>query len=161
MTDAKKAAALLEQEQSQTKKPETSIADTTPAVKPKITDLASLRAAVGMPVNDLVDVVRTIYPKYDKPLNSKCEHGDEYGIDLRPDAFEALLQKFVPQEIAAAQRVKRPENRKANCRIHARLTDSVSRQFRDALSADGFSIQAWIEKQVYTYLRERKTEKKG
>ena len=77
---------LLEQAAPQTKDRTESIAQ---PVK-KINSLVTLRLVKNLPVRDMVEVVRVLYPKYDKIIQSKCEHGDEYGVQIRPDAFQAL-----------------------------------------------------------------------
>ncbi len=128
-----------------------SIAQQVPQVK-RIDSLVSLRTAKGLPVKDMVEVVRTLYPKYDKVIQSKCEHGSEYGIQIRPDAFQALVQKFAPEVVR-----RRNHDRKRNAnRIQARLTETVVRRLRQALEADGYTIQSWMEKQVYSYLEGRR-----
>ncbi len=100
----------------------------------------------------MVEVVQTLYPKYDKIIQSKCEHGKEYGIQLRDDAFHALLQKFAPETIK-----RRDHDRKRNAnRIQARLTETVIRQLHKALAEDGYTVQGWIEEQVYSYLERRR-----
>ena len=38
-------------------------------------DLQILRLGKGVPAQDMVELVRKLYPKYDKTLHSKCEHG--------------------------------------------------------------------------------------
>ena len=64
-------------------------------------DLRQLRLMCGAPVKDMVEVVRALYPKYDKVIQSKVEHGDEYGIQLRPDAMRALLYHFSTERPSA------------------------------------------------------------
>lgn len=146
-----KVASLLEQQKPQTKDHDPSIADTANPVKAHINVLAALRIDKKLLAKEMVDVVRVLYPRYDKMLHSKCEHGKEYGIQLRADALNALLQKFDPE---AAKRKQRKRKRDAN-RIFARLTEIVARQFRKALDDDGYTVQGWIEKQVYDYLERR------
>jgi len=150
----KEAVLLLEQTEPQDQMVSNhspSIPDSSPAVKQIVNDLASLRAAKGIPVRDMVEVVQTIYPKYDKIIQSKCEHGKEYGIQIRDDAFHALLQKFAP-EIMKRRHCDRKRN--AN-RIQARLTEPVAQQLHKALAEDGYSVQGWIEERVYAYLEGR------
>lgn len=150
----KEAVLLLEQTEPQDQPVSNhnpSIPDSPTAVKQRIDDLASLRTVKGIPVREMVEVVQTIYPKYDKIIQSKCEHGKEYGIRIRDDAFHALLQKFAPEIMK-----RRNHDRKRNAnRIQARLTEPVARQLHKALAEDGYSVQGWIEKQVYAYLEGR------
>ena len=55
-------------------------------------EVRALRLENNLPAKEMVSVVRELYPKFDKTLMSKCEHGDLYGIDLRPDALAAIKQ---------------------------------------------------------------------
>lgn len=155
MITKKEAVLLLEQTEPQDQpvsNHNSSIPDSPPAVKQRIDDLATLRTAKGIPVREMVEVVQTIYPKYDKIIQSKCEHGKEYGIQIRDDAFRALLQRFAPEAVK-----KRDRDRKRNAnRIQARLTEPVARQLHKALAEDGYSVQGWIEEQVYSYLEGRR-----
>ena len=135
---------LLEQAAPQTKDRTESIAQ---PVK-KINSLVTLRLVKNLPVRDMVEVVRVLYPKYDKIIQSKCEHGDEYGVQIRPDAFQALMEKFAPEIVK-----RRARDKKRNTgRIQVRLTEVVAAKLRKALEEDGTTVQAWIEKQVYAYL---------
>lgn len=126
-----------------------SIPDSALAVKPNI--ITSLRLANGLPVRDMVAVVHALYPKYEKTLHSKCEHGAEYGIQLRPDALRALLDAFAP-ELARRQAYDHERNSR---RIQARLEADVLYRFRMVLAEDGYTVQDWIEKQVLEYIEGR------
>lgn len=59
-------------------------------------ELMELRVGRGLPAREMVAVVQELYPKYDKTMQSKCEHGEEYGVLLRPDALTALYSRFAP-----------------------------------------------------------------
>ena len=62
-------------------------------------ELRELRISRQLPAKEMVSVVKEIYPKYDKTMQSKCERGDEYGIRIRQDALEALYAKFDPEKL--------------------------------------------------------------
>lgn len=126
-----------------------SIPDSTLPVKPNI--ITSLRLAKGLPVRDMVAVVQVLYPKYEKTLHSKCEHGAEYGVQLRPDALHALLDAFAPER---ARRQAYDQERNSR-RIQARLEADVLCRFRMVLAEDGYTVQGWIEKQVLEYIEGR------
>ena len=85
--------------------------------KGKVNPLRNIRVDNDIPAADIVAEVQTIYPKFDKPLLSKCEHGDEYGVCLRRDAMELIVGKY------AAEQTVRIENRKLKNRISCRLSD--------------------------------------
>lgn len=44
-------------------------------------ELRCLRVDLGLPAKDMVAIVQTLYPKFDKTMQSKCERGDEYGVE--------------------------------------------------------------------------------
>lgn len=62
-------------------------------------ELRCLRVDLGLPAKDMVAIVQTLYPKFDKTMQSKCERGDEYGVNIRPDAMKALYERFAPERL--------------------------------------------------------------
>lgn len=101
-------------------------------------ELRNLRVRNQLQVKDMVEVVRTLYPKFDKTVQSKCENGDSYGIMLRPDAMEALYKVFEPEALERRRRLKK-ERHKLTCRISARLTDSEYLLLQQHMEADGYA----------------------
>lgn len=137
----KKVAALLEQKQPQAKNHDFSISANSDFVKPENLDLQAFRTEKGLMAKDVVEVVKGIYPKYDKVIHSKCEHGDEYGIRLRSDAALALLERFAPDRLI---KPKRDRHKKSN-RIQARLSDDLYAQTRRHLQQTGKTAQDFLE----------------
>ena len=103
--------------------------------------LRALRSERRIPVADIVGVVASGYPKFDRYLLSKVEHGDEYGIQLRADAIRALLQRYAPE---ALERPRRPNRKKRN-RIQARLPDTLFEQLQRHLQQSGQTAQDFLE----------------
>lgn len=99
-------------------------------------NLRDLRLKFSIPSQDMVDVVRTLYPKYDKPLQSKCEAPDVYGVELRRDARKALYMKYDPEGWAKYKR--RIDGHKLQNRVQCRLDDETFRRFVAKYRADGF-----------------------
>jgi len=119
-------------------------------------ELRKFRLSKGVPARDMVAVVQQLYPKYDKTIQSKCERGEDYGIQLRKDAMAALVERFAPEQIKGGDRHKR------QCRIQCRLDDDVYEDLRRCVIEDGFkNTQEWLERLVITYLatRSRKRER--
>lgn len=141
----KKVTALPQQSRPQEPGPIPMIPANAPGVK---IDLAELRSAKKIQAKEMIEVVASIYPKYDKYIQSKVEHGDEYGVQLRQDAMIALLTTFAPERL---KRRRRSNRRKAN-RIQARLTDDVYNRLQLAIKANGDSIQDILEGAVLAYL---------
>ena len=121
--------------------------------------LRDLRISQQLPAKDIVAVVQAIYPKYDKTLQSKCERGDEYGIQLRQDAMAALLAKFSPCLIQTA--TKKGDGHKLTSRISCRLSDEEYAELQQFVKAEGFdTMQAWLACRVRKYIkRKRKAAK--
>lgn len=111
-------------------------------------ELQSLRERSGCKSIEMVDVVKGIYPKYDKYIHSKCENGREYGITLRPDAMDALVQRFAPD----LQNKSRKPNRSKPNRIYARLPDALYRQLQQHLERIGKTMQDFLEELITKHL---------
>ena len=120
-------------------------------------DLRSLRQSRGILAKDMVAVVRELYPKYDKTIQSKCENGDVYGIQLRPDAMAALLAAFPPEAMEAPHKPKK-ERRRLTCRIAARLEQAEHEALQQRLKADGVTMQQWLTSVVREYLASKAGE---
>lgn len=144
----KEVTALPQQSRPQEPSPKPMIPAKPLAVK---NDLAELRTSKNLQAKEMIEVVSAIYPKYDKFIQSKVEHGDEYGIQLRNDAMDALYEKFAPER---RKRHSKPNRRKAN-RIFARLSDDVYARLQQAVKANGDSIQDILESAVLRYLAQK------
>lgn len=114
-------------------------------------ELRELRIGLQLPAKEMVSVVRDIYPKYDKTMQSKCERGNEYGVQIRRDAMDALLTKFAPEKLNV--RKKKSDGHKYTCRISCRLPDEHYLLLQKHVKTDGYStMQDWLTDQVQKYL---------
>lgn len=114
--------------------------------------LRELRLRMGIPVADMVAVVRQIYPGYDKALQSKCEHGDRCGVNLRTDAMDALYAAFDPNRTTAPGRRKKDAHR-LPCAVKARLDQTSYAALQQAIRANGYTtMQDWLANQVRAYI---------
>ena len=102
----------------------------------------------------MVEVVQQIYPKYDNTVQSKCEHGDEYGINLRSDAMRALLHRFAPDRQIARKKGKRTKPHRGQ----ARLSDAVYGQLQRLITRSGVTMQDFIEGLIFDYIAKQKGE---
>ena len=146
----KEVTALPQQSRPQEPSPTPMIPAKPPAVKCDL-DLAELRSSKNLQAKDMIAVVSAIYPKYDKTIQSKVEHGDEYGIQLRPDAIGALIERFAPER---RKRPRKASRHKAN-RIYARLSDDVYNRLQQVVKANGDSIQDILESAVLQYIAQK------
>lgn len=134
--NTKKEAALLTQEQpqAQTKEPTHNV-NHFGAVVNAPNRLRELRLKKEVLAKDMVNTVRRYYPRYDKHLQSKCEHSSLYGVRLCDDAMEALIRRYAPEDLAPE---KKPENRALPCRVSCRMTAQEYGQLMTCVSRDGF-----------------------
>ena len=115
-------------------------------------ELRSLRLAKNLPVRDMVEVIKPIYPKFDKTIQSKCENGDAYGIELRKDAMEALYIAFDPEGLIKKR--KKKDFHRLNCRISCRLEDAEYEKLKRLVEAAGYpTMQDWLSAMVRQYLQ--------
>ena len=132
----KKEAVLLEQEQPrvQTKNPTNNVNHLGASVNAP-NRLQDLRLIKKVPAKDMVNTVRRYYPRYDKHLQSKCEHSSLYGIRLCDDAMAALIRRYAPEDLAPE---KKPENRELPCRVSCRMSVEEYDQLMTCVSRGGF-----------------------
>lgn len=113
--------------------------------------LRDLRHSCGATPQEMVDFIREEYPKYDKPLQSKCEHTDLYAVELTYPAFKALYQKFDPE---GWEKYKRhTDGHLLKCRVYGRLPTEVYRRFIAQIRQDGYkTVQQWMTDVVLAYI---------
>lgn len=122
--------------------------------------LRALRLEKNIPPKEIVEVVREMFPKYDKMLQSKCEHSDTYGIELRKEAMDAILAKYNPEQLEAIKR-KRRGGHKLTKRISCRLADDEYDKLIKYTHEDGFDeMQAWLTFIVRKYLKSKAGKEK-
>lgn len=122
-------------------------------------ELRKLRTSRQIPAKEMVSVVRVLYPKYDKTMQSKCERGDEYGIQIRRDAMDALITKFAPEQLGTIKQ-KKGDRHKLSCRISCRLYDDEHSELLGYIKEDGFdTTQAWLAQYTRQYINRKRKAK--
>lgn len=120
-------------------------------------DLKKLRTSKNIPAKDMVAVVKALYPKYDKTVQSKCENGDAYGVCLLPDAADAIIDTFAPE---LKHKPKKKDTHRLTCRILCRLENDVYEELQRNVKADGYTtMQDWMTDIVKRYNREKRAER--
>lgn len=116
--------------------------------------LRDLRLSCGATPQELVDAVRETYPKYDKPLQSKCERTDLYAVELTYPAFRDLYQRFDPEGWKKYKR--HTDGHTLTCRVYSRLATETYRRFLAQIHQDGFaSVQEWLHDAILAYINAR------
>ena len=99
------------------------------------------------PAKDVVSAVQTVYPKYEKTLQSKVTSG-EYGIEWTDKAAKAVAELV----LNGAQ--KKRDTHRYSKRISARLPDTMHARLLRVIGERGFeSVQSWLIYIVTDYLR--------
>lgn len=121
--------------------------------------LRDLRINNKIPVKEMVEIVKRFYPRFDRTTQSKCEHGRECGIDIKPRALDALLAEYAPEQLEA-ERHRRDGYHRLKRRITCRLEDGEYNALTKRIREDGFdTVQSWLTWIVRNYLRkEQKNE---
>lgn len=122
-------------------------------------DLKHIRTSKNIPAKEIVEVVKSLYPSYDKTLQSKCENGDAYGVCLLPDAAKAVLRSFAPEL------QKKKDGHRLTCRISCRLEKPEYESLMKNIKAEGFvTTQDWLSDMVRRYnakMKNNNLEPKG
>lgn len=104
-------------------------------------ELRELRVTKQIPAKDMVAVVQSLYPKYDKTVQSKCENGEAYGVTIRPDAMTALYKRFAPERLEPPKRTRHGQHRLISCR----LEDGDYAALQQLIEASGCAtVQDWL-----------------
>ena len=120
-------------------------------------ELMSLRLRKNISTKDIITVAQKLYPSFDKTLLSKVSHADKYGIVLRRDALDALIDEFAPEAKPAVKRQRNGRHRLTR-RIACRLTDEVADELQQQIQADGYkTTQDWLDDVVQQYLASKKS----
>lgn len=119
-------------------------------------DLKKLRISKNIPAKDMVAVVKALYPKYDKTVQSKCENGEAYGVCLLPDAAEAIRDTFAPE----LKKKRKKDHHRLTCRISCRLENDVYEELQRNVKAEGYAtMQDWLTDVVKRYNRQKKAQR--
>lgn len=110
--------------------------------------LLRLRVEQSIPMADMVDVVKEAYPKFDKPLLSKCMNSAAYGVGLVPDAAKAIFQKFDPD---GKFKSRSKDRHKQPCSVRCRLDKETYQKLTEKIHRDGTTVQNWLFGQIQAY----------
>lgn len=124
-------------------------------------ELRDLRLSKQLPAKDIVAVVQKLYPAFDKTMLSKSEHGHKYGVSLRRDALDALIDEFAPE---ARETVKWQRNgrHRLTRKVMCRLEDEDYAALQRYIEADGHStMQDFLSHLIKNYILRRSSMEPG
>ena len=109
--------------------------------------LRDLRLSCKLSASQIVEAVQTVHPKFDKPLLSKCEHAEDYGVQPLPSTIKAA------RSLAPDWKPKHADRHKHRFTLRCRMDADVHGRFMERIKQDGYqTAQAWIMAQVLAYL---------
>lgn len=110
-------------------------------------ELRDLRISNGLPAMEIADAVKTVFPKFDRYLLSKCEQPDDYGVKLLPRGMEAA-RALVP-----GWKPKKKDGHRNQFRIYCRMDEQTYLALIAQIRCDGFNtVQDWMLGQVKAYI---------
>lgn len=107
----------------------------------------------GISQPEAARAIRDFYPGMDKPLLSKVENPDKYGIRLVNGAEQALIDAFA----TTAVNVRKPDKRRKPKRIQCRMSQAQYERLQRALNAAGYdTMQDGIEAIINEWLNKER-----
>ena len=104
----------------------------------KVNTLQALREENNLTADEIVHLIKEKYPRYDRFLQSKCEHSELYGVTLVPQAMRLLVERY------AGLVPSKEEKRTLKNRIVCRLSDEDFKLFTEKYKADGFTTRQGV-----------------
>ena len=129
------------------------VAQTSEAVNP----LREIRDKSGASTQTVISIVQRRHPKYDKTLQSKCEHTELYGVQLADDSMKDLRRELTPEEEKKAAWVRQGRHRLTNS-VSCRLSKEENERFRKIAkqSGDG-TVQSYLAEMIRDRIYEYET----
>lgn len=111
-------------------------------------ELRDLRLSSGLPATEIAAAIRSLFPKFDRQLLSKCENPDTYGVVLLPrgmNAARALVPGWKP---------KKRDAHRNQFRIYCRMDEATYTALIGQIRRDGFkTVQDWMMDQILAYIK--------
>ena len=124
-----------------------------------MSELKMLRVGNKIPAADIINVLQRFYPGIDKPLLSKLERPQKYGITLKPDAMDALVESFLSVDAKSAYKYRKNGSHRLTCRISCRLESDDYDALQQLVQADGYAtMQEWLTQTVRHIIHEKRKE---
>lgn len=136
--------------------------------------LRELRTSKEIPGKEIVKVIKSRFPGYDKMLQSKCENPAKYGVGLVPEAMSLIIETFAPELLNVSAEApdeetvvedkpraapkRRGDTHRLKRRLHCRLEEEDYDALMEYIHDEGFdTVQAWLTYMVRKVLKERQS----
>lgn len=126
----------------------------------KCHDLKNVLVLADLAPKSAVELLRSMFPSFDKTVLSKCCNPEKYGCVLHPDGYAALRRQIAdggdnPQETPPVPKDRRKSSRhKFTFRVSGRLPDGKYLRLQRYIRLDGYATtQDWVADQVDAYLK--------
>ena len=136
--------------------------------------LRELRTSKEIPGKEIVKVIKSRFPGYDKMLQSKCENPAKYGVGLVPEAMSLIIETFAPELLTVSAEApdeetvaedkpraapkRRGDTHRLKRRLHCRLEEEDYDALMEYIHDEGFdTVQAWLTYMVRKVLKERQS----
>ena len=125
-------------------------------------DLKNILALAELSPKSAAELLRSMFPSFDKTVLSKCCKPEKYGCVLHPDGYAVLRNRIAndmeweqPQETPPAPQERRKSSKhKFTCRVSGRLPDGKYLRLQRYIRLDGYATtQDWVADQVDAYLK--------
>lgn len=111
-------------------------------------ELSLFRCAAGLTALEVVRLLKPHFPLIDKTVISKAEHGDLYGVELNPKAWDILKEVYpiaYNKAINKAQKRKADRHKKTR-RLSVRLSEERFLMLQQQMQAEGITAQEFLER---------------
>lgn len=112
--------------------------------------LRDIRVQSGANAKEIVSIVRAKYRGFDKPLLSKAENAEKYGVQLTPEALRLVVEEYAPELLSAdvPANIAAVTEDKPRAAPKRRDTHRLKRSIRCRLEEDDYA-------RLMAYIREK------
>jgi len=121
-------------------------------------ELTRLRLEHNLKAADIVEVVKRYYPSFDKTMLSKCERGEKYGVNIKPEIMNAIINELAPESRESIKRRIRGGHRLLH-RVQARLENDDYELLQQLREREGYkTLQDLLSDLIKNYIKGAKND---
>lgn len=113
-------------------------------------DLTKIGAENCTATKDVIEAIQELYPKYDKYLHSKVVNGEQYGIQIRDDAYKMLGEKFGVKKKQKKSKDYHKLRHQVKCRITPNDYELIMEQIKQS---DFDTMQDWLHSLIQSQVK--------